>query len=206
MGDRLVEIRKRCERRGIIEFSDADWLMADVERMRAHVKALQVECNGLRQTAHADQAVIQQLRRECDEWIAAGQVIAKQRDELQAKLAKIQQDADLRQQFTWYCITCMERFYFEGECPICMGKLIDDGGRMRDDLCGDDFFPHESGDQCLSCERKATEDHFPYCALCLARAQRDYAIESAKIERDELQTKLALAQQRAASRAGRMPK
>lgn len=58
--------------------------------------------------------------------------------------------------------------------PLMAREII----RLRNEierLQGDDFIPHESGDECISCERPASEGAAPYCALCLMRYQYDCA-------------------------------
>lgn len=77
MGDRLEEIKAH----GANE-SDVDWLTNEVER--------------LRQAAHADQVVIQRLRRECAEWLTTTENTLSKLWDTQAKLALAQQRAASR--------------------------------------------------------------------------------------------------------------
>lgn len=65
-----------------------------------------------------------------------------------------------------------------------------------------DFIPHKSGDECIRCERPASEDAFPYCTLCLLRYQRDYALS----EIEKLQSAFDRTNMAAFSRAGRVPR
>lgn len=41
-------------------------------------------------------------------------------------------------------------------------------------LRGDDGHPHESGDECIGCERSATERSWPYCNQCLLEGQLEF--------------------------------
>lgn len=56
MGDRLEEIKARTKKTDGMLSYDLQWMAAEIKN--------------LRQAAHADQLVIQRLRREVDHWVA----------------------------------------------------------------------------------------------------------------------------------------
>ena len=82
-------------------------------------------------------------------------------------------------------------------CAWCeeVARLREELERLR----GDDGHPHESGDECMSCERLATKSAWPWCNQCLLEHQLQDCNEVAtKAMTEEVRLRMVLEQNGAA--------